>query len=89
MGSGGQPVLAPIAPGLIRQVNVTEVRPLAPGDEVVIRQPRPGVLALDGEREIELPAGATVCVRLNPHGPRVVDVRRAIELAAGAGVFVD
>lgn len=89
MGSGGQPVLAPIAPGLIRQVNVTEVRPLAPGDEVVIRQPRPGVLALDGEREIELPAGATVCVRLNPHGPRVVDVRRAIELAAGAGVFVE
>lgn len=88
MGSGGHPVLAPIAPGLVRQVSLAETRPLAPGDEVVICHPAPGVLALDGEREIELRGGATVRVRLNARGPRVVDVRRAIELAARAGVFV-
>lgn len=88
MGPGGRPVLAPIAPGLIRPVYLVESRLLAPGDEVVIRHAEPGVLALDGEREIELPPGATVRVRLNADGPRVVDVRRAIEVAARAGAFV-
>ena len=88
MGPGGRPVLAPIAPGLVQPVDLVESRRLAPGDEVVIRRAEPGVLALDGEREIELPAGATVRVRLDADGPRVVDVRRAIEVAARAGAFV-
>lgn len=88
MGAGGQRVLAPIAPGLIQLVSVTECRWLEPGDEVTIRQQTPCVLALDGEREIELRAEATACVRLNADGPRVVDARRAVELAAAAGVFL-
>jgi predicted polyphosphate/ATP-dependent NAD kinase len=88
MGPGGQRVLAPIAPGLIQPVSVAECRRLDPGDEVTICHPGPCVLALDGEREIELRAEATVCVRLNVHGPRVVDARRAVEIAAAAGVFV-
>jgi hypothetical protein len=88
MGPGGRVVLAPIAPGLVQPVDLVESRRLGPGDEVVIRHTEPGVLALDGERELELPPGATVRVRLQPDGPRVVDVRRAIEVAARAGVFV-
>ncbi len=89
VGEGGRPVLAPIGPGLVREVRLAETRLLAPGDEVVIRRAHPAVLALDGEREIELAPGARVVVRLNAHGPRVVDVRRAMELAAAAGVFVE
>jgi hypothetical protein len=89
MGSGGQPVLAPIAPGLVTVTSVAERRLLGPGDEVVVRQEQACVLALDGEREIQLRAGAAVRLRLNPDGPRVVDSRRAIELAARAGVFTD
>jgi hypothetical protein len=88
IGPGGRPVLAPIAPGLVRPVELAERRVLGSGDEIVIRPAEPAVLALDGEREIELPAGATVRVRLNAEGPRVVDVRRAIEVAARAGLFV-
>jgi predicted polyphosphate/ATP-dependent NAD kinase len=88
MGPGGRRVLAPIAPGLIQPVSVAECRRLEPGDEVAIRHPGPCVLALDGEREIELRAEATVCVRLNADGPRVVDARRAVEVAAAAGVFL-
>jgi len=80
--------ISPIAPGLVQPVDLVESRRLAPGDEVVIRRAEPGVLALDGEREMELPAGATVRVRLDANGPRVVDVRRAIEVAARAGAFV-
>jgi hypothetical protein len=88
IGSGGQLVRAPIAPGLVQPVSVVESRLLEPGDEVVVSHSRPSVLALDGEREIELAPGATACVRLDADGPRVVDVRRAVEVAAAAGIFV-
>jgi ATP-NAD kinase N-terminal domain len=88
LDNGGQPVRAPIAPGLFQTVYVAEHRLLAPGDEVVIHHGRPCVLAVDGEREIELRAGAAARLRLNPCGPRVIDPRRAIELAARAGVFL-
>jgi hypothetical protein len=87
LDSGGQPVRAPIAPGLFQTVHIAEHRLLAPGDEIVVRHERPCVLALDGEREIELRAGASARLRLNPLGPRVIDPRLAIEVAARAGVF--
>ena len=89
LGPGGSRVLAPIAPGLVRHVDLAECRPLKPGDEVAVCQPQPCVLALDGEREKELRPGATASLRFNANGPRVVDPRQAIELAARAGVFVN
>lgn len=88
IGPGGQRVLAPIAPGLIRAVSLAEYRLLAPGDEVVIGQRQPCVLALDGEREIELQPGAAIRLRLNDNGPRVIDAHKAVELAARGGVFI-
>ena len=88
LGAGGQPVLAPIAPGLLCEVGLVEYRPLGPGETVPIKQQQPCVLALDGEREIELRQGMTVQLQLNPNGPRVVDARKAIDIAARSGVFV-
>jgi hypothetical protein len=88
LGSGGQRVLAPIGPGLIRPVGLVECRPLASGDEVVVNPPRRCVLALDGEREVALRPGEPVRLRLDAAGPRVVDARRAIELGARDGVFL-
>ena len=87
LGSGGQPVLAPIAPGLLRQVSVMESHALAPGETVGIKHQQPCVLALDGEREIELRHGTTVRLKLNPNGPRVIDAHKAIKVAARNGVF--
>jgi predicted polyphosphate/ATP-dependent NAD kinase len=84
----GRPVRAPIAPGLLQTVRVAEHRLLAPGGQVRIQHERPCVLALDGEREIELRAGAAALLRLNARGPRVIDPRKAIEVAAHAGVFL-
>ena len=84
---GGQPILAPIAPGLLREVSVVECHALAPGEMVAIKHPQPCVLALDGEREIELRQGTAVQLKLNPNGPRVIDARKAIEVAAQNGVF--
>lgn len=88
VGPEGRALRAPIGPGLIQTVRVAEHRVLAPGDEVLIQHERPCVLAVDGEREIELRAGAGARLRLNPHGPRVIDPRRAVEVAARAGVFL-
>ena len=85
---GGQEVLAPIAPGLIRRVSLAEYRLLSPSDEVILSRREPCVLALDGEREIELKADAAVRVRFNLNGPNVINARRAIEVAAKAGIFV-
>ena len=88
LGSGGQSVLAPIAPGLLHEVSLAESRPLGPGETVTVKQPQPCVLALDGEREIELRQGATARLQFNPNGPRVIDAPKAIDIAARAGVFI-
>ena len=85
---GGQEVLAPIAPGLIRRVSLAEYRLLSPCDEVILVRREPCVLALDGEREIELKAGAAVRFQFNLNGPMVINAHKAIEVAAKAGVFV-
>jgi ATP-NAD kinase N-terminal domain len=61
-----------LAPGLVAPVRVAEARELAPGDVVRIT-PGPGVIALDGEREIERSPAAEVTVALVP-GPRTIDV---------------
>ncbi|MCC6175917.1 MAG: NAD(+)/NADH kinase [Chloroflexi bacterium] len=87
LGPGGQPVLAPIAPGLVRVVDVAESRILVPGDELTIEHQTPCVLALDGEREIELRPGGSIHLRLNAAGPLVVEPSKAIEIAARNGAF--
>ncbi len=88
MGSGGKSILAPIAPGLLSEVSLAESRPLGQGETVTVRHQQPCVLALDGEREIELRQGATARLQFNPNGPRVIDARKAIDIAARAGVFI-
>ncbi|MCB9100960.1 MAG: NAD(+)/NADH kinase [Anaerolineales bacterium] len=87
-GNHGTRVVAPIGPGLIRAVNVTDHRLLSPGDEVVINHSEPCVLALDGEREIQIKPGSPLRLRLNANGPQVIDAHKAIELAAKAGFFI-
>ena len=85
---GGQTVMAPIAPGLIRPVAIREHRLLAAGEEIVLQQTEPCVLALDGEREVEIHPNVVTRLRLSSAGPRVVDARKAIAAAAQTGFFV-
>jgi hypothetical protein len=78
-------VRAPLAPGLVVDVGVEGVTPMAPGELWPIPAGT-GVIALDGEREIE-PDGAVAghfppTVRLDLDGPRTIDVRRTLRLAA-------
>jgi hypothetical protein len=86
VGSGGERVLAPIAPGLVLPIDVASHRRLAIGDTVEV-QSTSGILALDGERELHLRPGERVQVRLSDRGPRVVDVRAALRQAVDGGLF--
>lgn len=62
----------PLAPGLVVPVAIREFRTLELGDTVVLGDGG-GVLALDGEREIELSPGESVTVRLTT-GPTRIDI---------------
>lgn len=73
-------VRAPIAPGLIVPVGVRDWHVL-PVDEPVKLAPC-GVLAVDGERELELRAGSSATLRLRSDGPWCVDVTTALTQAA-------
>jgi predicted polyphosphate/ATP-dependent NAD kinase len=87
VGPGCREVIAPIAPGLITRVSIERCRLLEFGEGVEVTH-RPSILALDGEREVEVGREDHLCVRLTGNGPRVVDVKRALEEAARSGFFV-
>ena len=86
VGGGGECVLAPIAPGLVRPIDVASHRRLAIGDMVEVVSTS-GILALDGERELPLRPGERVQVRLSNRGPRVVEVLAALRQAVECGLF--
>ena len=80
LGRNGRPITAPIAPGIVETVSVENVQVMAPGEEVDITID-PCVLALDGEREIEIKRGQKTSIRLSTDGPLVVDVDRTMAFA--------
>ena len=65
--TNGIKVEAPIAPGLITEINVDSCRPLRLGELKSIRIPK-GTLALDGEKEIEFNAEDQVKNNFRPFG---------------------
>ncbi|MFQ6059185.1 MAG: ATP-NAD kinase family protein [Anaerolineae bacterium] len=87
LGPGGREVTAPIAPGLIRRVGIRNCRLLGVGEEIEVTH-KPSILALDGEREVEVGRGDEVRIRLSREGPCVIDLKRALEEAARSGFFL-
>lgn len=83
-GKGNRQILALLAPGLIKWVEIASYRRLST-DEIVRFQPGNGTIALDGEREIELADTSVVEVKLCADGPLVVDVPAALAAAAHTG----
>ncbi|GAB2477597.1 ATP-NAD kinase family protein [Xylanimonas ulmi] len=79
-------VRASIAPGLVVPVGVDAFRPLRPGETLTLPRSN-GVIAVDGEREIELWGGRPATVALVRDGPRCVDVAAVMREAARTGVL--
>jgi len=86
LGEGGCSVLAPIAPGLIKEVSVRSARVIEIGETVPVRSV-PSILALDGERTFRVKPGDKISIRLNKSGPRVVEVHEVLKQATEKGLF--
>jgi predicted polyphosphate/ATP-dependent NAD kinase len=70
-------VSAPIAPGLVVPVGVRSWRRLEVGEVVEVAAPH-GVIAVDGEREIEFDGAPAPLITLRGDGPRCVDIRAVL-----------
>lgn len=86
-GDGGRPLLVPISPGLYRTVHVAGAKRVALGEAIPVTGP--GILAFDGDREVELAPGEEAVLRIERAGPNVISVERALQLAAKRGLYLD
>ncbi|MBC2710931.1 MAG: NAD(+)/NADH kinase [Desulfosarcina sp.] len=86
IGNNGRPVTAPIAPGIIETVSVKDVQLMADWESVDIHF-APSVVALDGEREVEIKKGQEAAIRLSVNGPLVVDVEGTMTFAMKREIF--
>ena len=82
--SGRNSLVAPIAPGIVKDVAIADWQTIDPGELVTIGEVR-GTIALDGEREIELLEGMQAAMRIKSDGPWVVDFDRALQSACASG----
>ncbi|WP_084075864.1 NAD(+)/NADH kinase [Desulfacinum infernum] len=87
LGNGSKRVSAAIAPGLFRQVPIASYETMSPLKAYPVLSDR-CVLALDGEREVEVTPSRPVRVRLSIQGPVVVDAAKVMRRAQKDGVFV-
>jgi len=82
---GVEPLIAPLSPGLFREVSVDTVSEIA--FDVAVPFRGPGVIALDGDRDhkLRVDENATVCIRRD--GPFVIDVEAAMRWAVAQGIM--
>ena len=85
LSSGGRTFRAPLSPGLFGKVNVSSAERIKMDTRVVFEGP--GVLAMDGDREIQLMSGQTVSVSIRRDGPFVLKVDKAMRWAASNGII--
>ena len=74
-----KPVRAAVMPGSYSEIDIAHCEQLRFGQPVMLSGP--GVLTLDGEREIVLGRGERAEVTVNPDGPHVIDVGAAVTAA--------
>jgi len=71
----------PLAPGLMVPIGIEQVYELVPGTPIKVRTNR-GVIALDGEREIEFSPNDEIAIRLEWDGPLTIDIPAVMSRAA-------
>jgi len=81
-------VAAPIAPGRVVRVGIGGVHEMAVGEPVTVESPN-GVIALDGEREIEFSPADRVTIRLENDGPWTIEIDRVMAQAAREGLLTE
>ena len=84
---GGRLLRAPVSPGLFRSAHIRAVGKV-PLDQAIEIQ-GPGILAFDGDREINLLAHQSARLTVSRSGPWVIDPAKALALAAKGQVMAD
>jgi predicted polyphosphate/ATP-dependent NAD kinase len=79
-------VNAAIAPGLVAPMGIAAVHEIRCGESQLVKIPR-GVIAIDGEREIEFGPDHEAVVWLDLEGPLTIDFEQTMTLAAKQGLF--
>jgi hypothetical protein len=69
-------------------VGIEEYRVLSFGQRVDIKVEKLAMIAVDGEREIEISPKDKVGVELSREGPRVVKLNETLEEATRTGFFI-
>lgn len=77
-------VYAPIAPGVVANVGVEDVRLVRLGERIPLEAAP--MMALDGERELEF-NGETLEATVTRDGPKIVDLDRLMLFLAEEGFF--
>jgi len=83
--AGAEPLLAPLSPGLLREVRVDQLSEIPFAVAVPFRGP--GVIALDGDRDHKLRDTDHATVTLRRDGPYVIDVEAAMRWAVAQGIM--
>ncbi len=86
LGEGGIMVAAPIAPGIVTTVPVTDWNVIEVGESASVSL-TPCTVALDGERTFSIKPGESSLVTLRDDGPPVVVIEKALREATRLGVF--
>jgi predicted polyphosphate/ATP-dependent NAD kinase len=81
-GDGGQPVQAPIGPGLFATMYISHIQTITPNQRLPLHLERQVALAFDGERDITAGPGEDLAIALGTDGPWVIDPRRTLEAGA-------
>jgi predicted polyphosphate/ATP-dependent NAD kinase len=84
-GAEGRRVQAPIGPGLFKEVTITQVHRLSPGEKRSLCFPHQVLLAFDGERDRTARVHEELAVELSAQGPWVIDTPRTLTAAAVDG----
>lgn len=82
LGDGETAVTAAIAPGLVTSVSIQNYTRMQIGDRSPVTF-KPSILALDGERELQVTADDNWEVELSWDGPRVLDITKIMNAVRG------
>lgn len=85
IGPGGELLNAPLSPGLFQAVPVKSATRV--GFDVAVPMRGPGVIALDGDRDLKLREGEAATVTLKRDGPHVIDIEAAMRWAQANGMM--
>lgn len=85
-GEGAIELNAPIAPGLVETMHISNFKLLKVNDQVPVHS-KPSVLALDGEREVVVKVDDPISIRLSDRGPILIDTRKTMDAAAQRGLL--